>query len=332
MGGKGGIVALGGILSNVPAIERKQGLDAALAANPDVKLLDFQVANWIGHRGARDDQCLADPVRRRDRRHLGGQRRHGRSARSKRCAPTAAPARCRSPASTASSSRSRRSSSGEMAGTVAWDPYWQGGMGLSIGYHAKTGKFDPDQGAEGSPRVLRHRRASITKRQRQGVLRHQHQGRAEARLERHLGPRHRPDPVRLSSSCGRRRGAAPPDAIATAGGAPASPPSPVDAPKPCVETGHVMTRHAADAATPAAGRRGSMRRRWRLASWAPVLVLILLCAVISAINPNFLDLRQLRPHRPGGDDPAGARPRRDLRHPDGLDRPVGRGRADAVAR
>ena len=32
---------------------------------------------------------------------------------------------------------------GEMAGTVAWDPYWQGGMGLSIGYHAKTGKFDP---------------------------------------------------------------------------------------------------------------------------------------------------------------------------------------------
>jgi ribose transport system substrate-binding protein len=32
---------------------------------------------------------------------------------------------------------------GEMAGTVAWDPYWQGGMGLSIGYHAKTGGFDP---------------------------------------------------------------------------------------------------------------------------------------------------------------------------------------------
>ena len=32
---------------------------------------------------------------------------------------------------------------GEMAGTVAWDPFWQGGMGLSIGYHAKTGTFDP---------------------------------------------------------------------------------------------------------------------------------------------------------------------------------------------
>ncbi len=31
-------------------------------------------------------------------------------------------------------------------------------------------------------------------------------------------------------------------------------------------------------------------RRWRLASWAPVLVLILLCAIISVINPNFLSL------------------------------------------
>jgi ribose transport system substrate-binding protein len=32
---------------------------------------------------------------------------------------------------------------GEFAGTVAWDPFWQGSMGLSLGYHAKTGAFDP---------------------------------------------------------------------------------------------------------------------------------------------------------------------------------------------
>jgi ribose transport system permease protein len=30
------------------------------------------------------------------------------------------------------------------------------------------------------------------------------------------------------------------------------------------------------------------RRRWRAASWAPVLVLVLLCAIITVINPNFL--------------------------------------------
>ena len=29
-------------------------------------------------------------------------------------------------------------------------------------------------------------------------------------------------------------------------------------------------------------------RRWRMASWAPVIVLILLCVIITAINPNFL--------------------------------------------
>ena len=46
MGGKGGIVALGGIESNVPAIERKAGLEQALKEHPDVKLLDIQVANW----------------------------------------------------------------------------------------------------------------------------------------------------------------------------------------------------------------------------------------------------------------------------------------------
>ncbi len=46
MGGKGGIVALGGIESNVPAIERKAGLMDALKANPGVQLLDMQVANW----------------------------------------------------------------------------------------------------------------------------------------------------------------------------------------------------------------------------------------------------------------------------------------------
>ena len=46
IGGSGGIVALGGMISTTAAIERKKGLDLALAANPNIKLLDFQVANW----------------------------------------------------------------------------------------------------------------------------------------------------------------------------------------------------------------------------------------------------------------------------------------------
>lgn len=46
MGGQGSIMALGGMISTTAAIERKKGLDRALAANPGIKLLDFQTADW----------------------------------------------------------------------------------------------------------------------------------------------------------------------------------------------------------------------------------------------------------------------------------------------
>ena len=49
-----------------------------------------------------------------------------------------------------------------------------------------------------------------------------------------------------------------------------------------------MTLPATEAATPVAGSPRKRVSRWRLASWAPVIVLILLCAVITAFNPNFL--------------------------------------------
>ena len=42
------------------------------------------------------------------------------------------------------------------------------------------------------------------------------------------------------------------------------------------------------AQTQAARQPVRRARRWRVASWAPVIVLILLCAIITAINPNFL--------------------------------------------
>ena len=144
MGGKGGIVALGGIESNVPAIERKKGLDEALKANPDVKLLDYQVANWsatealektnawltqfgdkiTGIWAANDDMGLAAVETLRAAGKAGKVPVTGIDG-----IQLAVEAILKK----------------EMAGTVAWDPYWQGGMGLSIGYHAKTGTFDPSK-------------------------------------------------------------------------------------------------------------------------------------------------------------------------------------------
>jgi ribose transport system substrate-binding protein len=142
MGGEGGIVALGGILSNVPAIERKQGLDEALAANPKVKLLDLQVASWLatealektnawltqygdqikGIWAANDDMALGA---------LEALRADGRAGQV--------------PVTGIDGIQLAVEAimNGEMVGTVSWDPYWQGGMGLAIGHAARTGKFDP---------------------------------------------------------------------------------------------------------------------------------------------------------------------------------------------
>src|SRR5688572_12686894 len=142
MGGKGGIVALGGIESNVPAIERKKGLDEALAAHPDVKLLDYQVANWSatealekvnawltqfgdeidGIWAANDDMALAA---------VEALRAEGKAG--------TVPVTGIDGIQLAVESILNK----EMVGTVAWDPYWQGGMGLAIGNAAKTGVFDP---------------------------------------------------------------------------------------------------------------------------------------------------------------------------------------------
>ena len=142
MGGKGGIVALGGIESNIPAIERKKGLEQALAANTGVKLLDFQVANWKAEEAhdkvsawltqfgddikgiwaANDDMGLAA---------VEALRAEGRAGKV--------------PVTGLDGTKLAIEAiiNGDMAGTVAWDPFWQGGMGLSIGFHAKTGAFDP---------------------------------------------------------------------------------------------------------------------------------------------------------------------------------------------
>ena len=144
MGGKGGIVALGGIESNVPAIERKAGLMQSLKENPGVKLLDLQVANWSskealekttawltqfgdqigGVWAANDDMALAA---------VEALRAEGRAGK--------VPVTGIDGIQLAVEAILK----GEMAGTVAWDPFWQGGMGLSIGFHAKTGGFDPSK-------------------------------------------------------------------------------------------------------------------------------------------------------------------------------------------
>ncbi len=141
MGGSGGIVALGGIISNTPAIQRKGGLDKALAANPNIKLLDFQVANWKasdafnitsswltrfgddikGIWAANDD--MASGV-------LEALRAEGLAGKM--------------PVTGYDGIKLAIDSvrNGDMIATVSSNPYWQGYMGLALGYAARTGKID----------------------------------------------------------------------------------------------------------------------------------------------------------------------------------------------
>src|SRR3954453_6717407 len=144
MGGKGGIEALGGILSNIPAIERKEGLDMALAANPDVKLLDLQGANWSATEHlAKTNAWLTqygDDIKgiwaANDAMALSAVEAVRADGRAGKVPVTGIDG---------IQLAVEAILKGEMAGTVAWDPFWQGGMGLSIGYHAKTGPFDPSK-------------------------------------------------------------------------------------------------------------------------------------------------------------------------------------------
>ena len=142
MGGKGGIVAIGGIISNTTSLERKAGLDNALAKHPGIKLLDYQVADWQSAKAydlvsswltrfgdqikgiwAANDDMAVGALEALRGEHLAGK----------------------VPVSGTDGIKTMIEAvrAGEGAATVSSDPFWQGSMGLSIGYGAFTGVFDP---------------------------------------------------------------------------------------------------------------------------------------------------------------------------------------------
>jgi ribose transport system substrate-binding protein len=141
-GGEGGIVAIGGILSNVPAIERKLGLDNAIAkTNGKVKLLDFQPADWNEQKAFDITQAwltrFGDEIKgvfaANDGMGMGALealRQNGLAGKVPVVGIDGIDAAVKA------------IEAGEFAGTVAWDPLWTGGMGLAIPYAHVTGKID----------------------------------------------------------------------------------------------------------------------------------------------------------------------------------------------
>jgi ribose transport system substrate-binding protein len=141
IGGKGQIVAVQGIPDNIPAKQRFKGLEMALAENPGVKLLEEQPANWdqtaaqnlmdtwLTKYGdditavwcANDGMGLGALEALRAKNKAGKVLVSGVDGTAEACTAVI---------------------KGEFAATMANNPFWQGGMGLSIGYHAWNGKLD----------------------------------------------------------------------------------------------------------------------------------------------------------------------------------------------
>lgn len=141
-GGEGGIVAIGGILSNVPAIERKLGLDMAIAdSGGKVTLLDFQPADWNEQKAFEIMQAwltrFGDDIKgvfaANDGMGIGALEALRQDGRAGKVLVTGIDG---------IEAAVKAIEAGEFAGTVAWDPLWTGGIGLALPYAVATGKID----------------------------------------------------------------------------------------------------------------------------------------------------------------------------------------------
>jgi ribose transport system substrate-binding protein len=145
MGGKGNIIALQGILDNVPAKQRFAGLKAAMGDNPGIKLLEDQAADWDQQKAFQVTQTLLTKYGDRidgvyaanDSMALGALE----VLRSKGLAgkvPIVS-------ASDATADAIKAIQKGEMVATTSTDAFWQGGIGLALGKQAIEGKLDPKE-------------------------------------------------------------------------------------------------------------------------------------------------------------------------------------------
>jgi ribose transport system substrate-binding protein len=142
VGGRGGVVGLGGIPSNQPAIERRQGLMNALEDYPDMELLDYQSADW--------DTQKANEIMSAYLTRFGDQISVVHCANDSIAFGALEALRAEGLAGEmpingfdGTPQAMELVDQGEMTATVFTNPYWGGGITLSLAYHAATGVFTP---------------------------------------------------------------------------------------------------------------------------------------------------------------------------------------------
>ena len=143
MGGSGKIVALQGLLANVPAIQRFDGLKQALSENSNIELLEDQTAEWDRTKAVAVTEAFLAKYpdlngiwAANDNMGLGALEAL-RTAGKAGTIPVVG--------IDGTSEAINAVIAGEFAATVNNDPMWQGSYGLAMPYQAKSGVFDPSK-------------------------------------------------------------------------------------------------------------------------------------------------------------------------------------------
>jgi ribose transport system substrate-binding protein len=142
MGGKGAIVGLGGIAANIPAIERKQGMLNALKKYPDIKLLDYQAADWDTTKA---NAIMSSYITTYGDKITGVFCANDTIAFGVIEALRAEGLAGKIPvvAYDGASQAIDYLKTGDLLATVYTNPFWGGGIALSLAYYASIGKFKP---------------------------------------------------------------------------------------------------------------------------------------------------------------------------------------------
>jgi ribose transport system substrate-binding protein len=140
MGGKGKFVAIQGMLANTTAIDRFKGMQNVLAKYPDVKMVAQDTAEWDRSKAFEKMKSflVANPDvtgvwAANDNMAMGALealRAAGLAGKVMVTGVDGIPEMLEAV------------KKGEAAATVLNDSFWQGGIGLSLAYAAKTGKID----------------------------------------------------------------------------------------------------------------------------------------------------------------------------------------------
>ncbi len=143
MGGKGGVVHLGGIPANIPAIERLQGLKNALVDFPEIELLDVQSADWDTQKAT---ELMASFITRYGDKITGvhcanDNIAYGVIEAFKAEGITGVPI----VAFDGNPEAVQMVIDGALLATVFTNPRWGGGIALSLAYHAAIGTFKPSE-------------------------------------------------------------------------------------------------------------------------------------------------------------------------------------------